>query len=678
MIQPDEGRASDAFSHSRYLSIPQTVSVLNAVILTAGWLYFVSHGFSAGALLDAVYELQAAALTHGRLAVLPGPMQVFYHDVLMYWGTYYFYWGLAPSVLFLTLKIVLGATAAHYLTVGLFLFSLVFFFQALISETLAGARGNPARQDLTTRLGSCALVWLLIFVIPYPLDRAWFFCRFAVYEQQILFGLAVALPGIYYCIRGLKHRSVQSLALGTGLFALAAWTRVTWFPFAVFWVVCTAALIVRWSNTMSRPEVLRRLATLLSPAIIIIGGLLLVNEVRFDSPLSFGVQHQNPGHYLYIRNIKMLFSPATRIWNVGYNLMAYYAPPAMLENMEVVSHSFSHLEDFPPSFFYFNPQFLIFVALAPWAAYRAVRAGSSAIVPLGIFAFTTAYLNGIIGFFGTFVILRYFVELLYPMMLLFLAISVAVAGPRIAMVTMVLVLCLHVPATLERFIDDRPELRTLEASPPPTSIPRGRTPFVHEKPVWPRDAYSAANAKRVSSFAAIGLAPVQDRMIAGMDLCTVYLIPARKAAEDVPARSSQDMSHPISARGHVKAETAASPPHRLLVRNLQAIQEQGTALIFLENEQLARIPLTLGVARNVDITLPFQINPNLPHEVMLVFLPEGRNWLPPRSTGRPAVIFREIKITTESAGVMSPGNGRPALTGAFSWNTSRSGHVRGE
>ncbi len=78
----------------------RAVYALNALVAALAWLYFVSAGFSANGILDGVYEIQAAMLRQGQLTIVPGPLSMFFHDALMYWGEYYFYWGLLPSASF--------------------------------------------------------------------------------------------------------------------------------------------------------------------------------------------------------------------------------------------------------------------------------------------------------------------------------------------------------------------------------------------------------------------------------------------------------------------------------------------------------------------------------------------------------------------------------------------------
>ena len=224
--------------------------LFSSFLAAAVWIYYVSHGFKVDGLIDGVYDIQAASLAAGHLHIEPGPLKVFYHDAIMYFGQYYFYRGLLPSLLLLGLSTLIGRLAAHYVIVFSCFFSIIYFCHLILDEILDCSLSEQTKGRTALRLSLIIVALTLIFVIPYPVDPVvtpGFFSRFTVYEQQVLFGLALAMPGTYLLIRSLEQKQVGKLAAAASVFALAASTRVTWFPFAgILWI---AALFLVWKWT---------------------------------------------------------------------------------------------------------------------------------------------------------------------------------------------------------------------------------------------------------------------------------------------------------------------------------------------------------------------------------------------------------------------------------------------
>ncbi len=185
------------------------------------WVYFVSYGFQAPGILDGFYELQAHALAHGQIAITPGPLEVFYHDSSLYDGRYYFYWGLMPSIIYLGLEQIIGRFAAHYLTVFGFLFTLVYFFQLLIGLLVDAACRETSDNTSLLRWTAFPLLWLFLFNLPLPPSvTGFFFGRFSIYEQQILFGLAFVMPALYLSAKALVTGESSHICLASFLFCL--------------------------------------------------------------------------------------------------------------------------------------------------------------------------------------------------------------------------------------------------------------------------------------------------------------------------------------------------------------------------------------------------------------------------------------------------------------------------
>ncbi len=508
--------------------------------------------------------------------------------------------------------------AAHYLTVFLFLFSLVYFFQRIVKEVLDAATDEPSSRP--SLIVSCLLLtWVLLFAIPYPIEHGWFFGRFSMYEQQVLFGLALGFPGLYFLIRGFRKRSVTAVATGTLIFCLAAWTRVTWFPWAVLSLAGTAVLLWSWGHGGDRGAASRFSLIALGAGFLLILGLVCLNEFRFGSLTDFGVRYQNPGHYLYFRNLKMFFSPITRVWNCVFNLMSYYAPPTMVENLGLGARSFAFCEGFPPSFYYFNPQFLLLIVLMPLGLYRVLKKGNEVIVPFVALAVSAAYLHLIVGFFGTFVILRYFVEFYYLTALVFLCIMLMLVRPTLAVLAIVAMVGLYVPGTVRNFVAGFPELRTANwSSAHEVTSGNGLTPFVEPKVAWPRGSYSAQNAPRTPQYAALGVRQGGPATVLGTDIFAVYLVPA-----------------------DFREGTAGAT---LSVRGLRSLVGGGTARFFFEDRPVGSLTLEPDKTADFSIELPFTLPRPAPYQVMVVFLKDGSSYLPGRTTGRPVLEFREISL----------------------------------
>lgn len=597
--------------------------LVNALLTSLAWLYFVSHGFTANGIVDGVYEIQAANLSQARLAILPGPLEQFYHDALMYWGQYYFYWGLLPSAGLAGLTRICGRLLAHYSLVFGCLFLFVFFYQRIVARILECASPDGAGNERWLAVVTPLLTWLLLCVIPYPHHFGWFFGRFAVYEQQIVFGLALALPGLYFLITGIEQRRPGPVALASLFLVLASWTRVTWFPLALVVLAAAGVLIWKWKKVGDPHSSPSRDVLILAVSLIMALGLLLVNYVRFDAPLDFGVRYQNPTFYVYFRNLKMFFSPLTKLWNAVFNMSSYFAPPGLVEDLGLISRSFSQYEGFPPSFFFFNPQFLPLAALFPLALYKTIRARNALAWWLGILAAATLYLNVILGLFGTFVILRYFVEFYYLLILVFLGVLLSLVRPRYALPVFVLMLGLYVPETVRDFRSWSPELRTAEAANAlRITSPKGTTPFIQARPVWPIGSFSGSELPRTSRYAIMGLDAGADGTLMGKDIFAVYVVP----------RNSDDISSPAM----------------LEIRGMRALNGKGEAFIFLENRLLTR--QSIDTSRVVDIRceVPFALNALAPYQVMVIFLPDGQTHLPGRTRGVPVVALREVALTSSA------------------------------
>ena len=331
------------------------------------------------------------------------------------------------------------------------------------------------------------------------------------------------------------------------------------------------------------------------------------------------MRYQNPAHYLYFRNLKMFFSPLTKAWNCAFNLMSYYAPPTMVEHLGLEARSFAFCEGFPPSFFAFNPQFLFLVILTPLGLYRMAKNHSSLAVPFFTVAACALYLQLILGIFGTFVILRYFVEFSYLIALLFLGILLMLLRPVWATLIFAAMIGLYLPGNVQNFLSITPELRTVnwETGREATAT-KGYTPFLEPHAVWPQGSFAAKDAPKTPSYAAMGLRQGGPSTLIATDICAVYLIPG-------------------NFRKDVQSTT-------LSVQGLKPLASRGTAKIFFEDRLVGSVELQPGKVAHFSVDLPFVLPRPGPYQVMIVF-PEGDSaYLPGRTTGQAVISFQEIAL----------------------------------
>jgi len=206
------------------------------------------------------------------------------HDLSLYEGKYYLYWGptpvltlFAPARLLLRSELPERAAITMYAFVGL-LFSLL-LFRWLVRRYL------PGTPRWMLWFGGVALA--TSNVMPFLLRRP------TVYEVAISAGFCFVVAAVYFVLTGAlaERPSVARLAAGSTCLGLAVGARLTMALAGLVFVGVLVHLLIRqedrpWSVT------LRLAAALMGPAVLCAGLLLLYNHVRFDSFTEFGVRYQ--------------------------------------------------------------------------------------------------------------------------------------------------------------------------------------------------------------------------------------------------------------------------------------------------------------------------------------------------------------------------------------------------
>lgn len=206
------------------------------------------------------------------------------HDLSLYEGKYYLYWGptpvltlFAPARLLLRSELPERAAITMYAFVGL-LFSLL-LFRWLVRRYL------PGTPRWMLWFGGVALA--TSNVMPFLLRRP------TVYEVAISAGFCFMVAAVYFVLTGAlaERPSVARLAAGSACLGFAVGARLTMAVAGLLFVGVLVHLLIRQENR-TWSATLRLAASLLGPAALCAGLLLLYNQVRFDSFTEFGVRYQ--------------------------------------------------------------------------------------------------------------------------------------------------------------------------------------------------------------------------------------------------------------------------------------------------------------------------------------------------------------------------------------------------
>jgi hypothetical protein len=217
------------------------------------------------------------------------------HDLSLYHGRLYMYWGPTPVVtLYLPWRILPFGHMPEALAVVIYAFTgLVMSLLLLRFLVRRYLPGTPGWMRLA---GVVALAF--DNVAPFLLRRP------TVYEVAIAAGSCFATAGLYFLFTGtLRERlSLTRLALGSLCMGLAVGARPPQLLAGATTLVLLVFLI-RAGTLADRRERLRAAAALLGP-IAVCGVLLLIyNRMRFDSFTEFGQKYQLAGDEISKKNM---------------------------------------------------------------------------------------------------------------------------------------------------------------------------------------------------------------------------------------------------------------------------------------------------------------------------------------------------------------------------------------
>jgi len=603
---------------------------LNAFTAAFLWIFYLSHGFSQPGILDAFIEIQACALQSGQLSITPDFHHYFYHDASLYQGNYYFYWGLLPALLHAVLSILLGRTLSGLIIVFIFLFLFFYFSQGILLEIMETSTGSPARKNFLHTGAAIILTWMIIFILPFPYEdykHSWFFGRFVIYEQQIIFGLGLAMPGLFYLVRGIKKGSPVLLLSACCFFAAAAWVRGTWFLFSIVAVpVIFSVLLMKKSfrRSLKRPHYVMMIIPLL-----LIGGLPALNYVRFDSIFDFGMKLQFPIDYTgtYVRIQNGIFSPLTHFYNIVFKFFSYYASPGFIRSLDLSEKSASWSEFTAPYLFYNNPLLLALLPVALYGVYRAFHTNRNLFLIILILGAAAIIINGVIITVGNIVAMRYFVECYYITILLIFACLTAAVSVKLSFPLLLLVLSFHVPATVRAFSDIRPELRPIRCFKDAKGhfdyriVPPMRTFSVFSDIYWPEGTVTGTpgTLNRHNSF---GMIP---RMKGGIDAGDVSAIYVKPQLNNGPA-GNKAMLEFTGVKSLIKA---------------------GRIIVYLEKTKIAELNINPWKEQSFRTEINYHCKNDAPYRLLIYFFEEDKIFLPPKPDDQPSFSFEAIRLVRQ-------------------------------
>lgn len=278
--------------------------ILNGVIFLI-YLWFASDGLWKSLPNETNYiDLQADAFAKGQLEldIQPDPALLAFTDESLYepvkregipvlWdatlynGKYYLYWGPAPALLIVPVKVFHQADFTDKLLSLAFLTGTLLFLNLIILGLW---------RRYFNKLSNWAVIAAVAFVglinpMPYVLVEG------RIYEAAIIAAQFFLMGGFYFLLPALdKPTSVRLILAGT-FFALSIGSRTTVLPA----IGLLSVIILIWAIQTQRPRFIPILFSFAMP--LLVGGIMYgwYNYSRFDSFTEFGYRYQLTSYNLY-------------------------------------------------------------------------------------------------------------------------------------------------------------------------------------------------------------------------------------------------------------------------------------------------------------------------------------------------------------------------------------------
>ena len=364
--------------------------------------------------------------------------------------------------------------------------------------------------------------------------------------------------------------------------------------------------------------------------VLLMGGLLALNFVRFGNIFDFGLKLQNPVLFKFLRIENGLFSPATHFFNTAYKILAYYTSPGLIQMSGVWEKSSSQSEGMSPFLFYNNPLLLLLVPLVLYGIYRAIRGNRNMrniIIAVGSAALI---INGVIVSAGVIVAMRFFAECYYLTILLVFAGMLVVLPPKVSVPILVLLLGIHLPGNIKAFTETRPELRLIKIVESKTnqtdytSVSPDGTFFIYKDARWHEGIVTALQKETFTEYNTIGIIPINDGLIGATDTSAVYIKPQN---------------------GKVLSKNRAL----LEFVSIQSVSKPGRIRVYLEKTKIAEFNIVPDEARTYRAEVNYNFRDDAPCRLLVYFFEDNASYLPAKHGSHLAFVCKAIIFSSAIA-----------------------------
>ncbi len=379
-------------------------------------------------------------------------------------------------------------------------------------------------------------------------------------------------------------------------------------------------LSVKFGKNKGKLTILRPEYAWLAGSTAMVLGLFLLNYARFGSVTDFGLTHQNPQVYEYLRNQVRLFSPEAKVWDLIFKLASYYGSPAIVKIS--FGNKFILLGRFPSEFILFQPAIRYLCRCYPVCLVQGEKEWIEAVGSTdpdrfhhGLFEPTDRRSGHCRGYA---VFRRVY---LLPDPVLFHCNRLIVSLQNCIFIT-ALMISVYLPSNILSFVNTRPELRLLDMSRGFQGIidaTRGSgTFFIERDVVWFKGSVSAETFQRSRRYNTVGISPASGGFLQAMDIAAAYIIP------DPPANSETQRT--------------------LVSIKRLACHSEGAVAVFIDGRLVGRMDVETRGFCHAILSCKFPIEYTASRQVLLAFFPDKQEYLSYVPPGRPALIVREIEL----------------------------------